>query len=383
MWAEHKLVMDYHYFTWNQLAADSAFREWVLRPTNDSTQFWTEFLTRYPQQTETVRQARRVVRQLAMATEALSPSVTEDEEEVVWQQLRQRIGNDGQPGGRIVPLWTPLRPRWQQILAVASVVVMAGIGWWLPGRITTPPRSANQTTVADAKTGLINQINRSNKPETITLADGSTVVLQPGSQLRYPRQFADNQRIVLLSGDGFFTVVRKSAQPFIVYAGPTVTRVLGTSFRVRAFANNPTVSVDVRTGRVSVSAHIGTNWPDQLRQESRAGVMLTPNQRAVFETGTNRLRKDLVAVPVPLPTPAPVAEETFDERPVTDVLARLEAMYGLEIRYDKVVLADCTITTTLGAGNLFSRLTLICQAIGANYTVDAGQIIIHSTGCTP
>ncbi len=375
--------MDYHYFTGVQLAADSAFREWVLRPTDGSTQFWAEFLARYPQQTETVRQARQVVRQLAGATEALSPAVTQDEEEAVWRQLRQRIGGE-QTGGRIMPLRLPVSPRWRQLwaAAAASVILVAGIGWWLIGR-TTPPQSVNQVTVANAKTGFINHINRRNKPEIITLADGSTVVLQPGSILNYPRQFADSQRVVSLSGDGFFTVVRNPGRPFIVYAGQTVTRVLGTSFRVRAFANNPTVSVDVRTGRVSVSARIGTTPPNQVRQESWAGVMLTSNQRAVFEVATNQLRKDLVAVPVPLPTPAPFAEETFEERPVTDVLARLEAIYGLEIRYDKAVLADCTVTTTLTAENLFNRLTLICQAIGATYTVENGQIIIHSTGCTP
>ena len=371
--------MDYHNFSASQFAADSDFRAWVLRPATDSARFWAEFLVQHPTQTEPVRQARRLVRELAEATESLSPTVTQADEDALWQQLRQRIA-DETTGGRVVPL----RPRWQRTWAVAaSVLLLAGFGWSLINQTPTASIRANQSELADAKTGLIDHTNQTNKPETITLSEGSTVVLQPGSQLRYPSQFADSQRTVSLSGDGFFTVVRNPARPFVVYAGRTVTRVLGTSFRVRAVATDPTVSVDVRTGRVSVLALTNVSQRNQHRPGTWAGVLLTPNQRAVFEVATNQLRKDLVAVPVPLPTPAPLPELTFDERPVTDVLARLEAIYGLEIRYDRAILADCTITTTFTTEDLFKRLTLICQAIGATYTVENGQIIIQSTGCTP
>lgn len=375
------MVMKYQEYTWEQLVADSAFREWVLRPDDESVRYWTDFLARHPTRTESVRQARRVVRQLAEATEALSPPVGQAEEEAVWQQLRQRIA--GEPTwGRVVPLY----PRWLYAWAVAgSVLLLVGLGrWWLSregdGQTGT---SLSAVTRLQTRNGLIDRINQTPYPETITLPDGSTVVLQPGSHLHYPAQFAPDQRIVVLSGDGFFSIVRNPARPFIVHAAQTVTRVLGTSFRVRALARHATVSVDVRTGQVTVYARTGAKQSNRQPDKSWAGVTLRPNQRAIFDVATQQLRRGLVDVPVALPTATTAAELTFEERPVAEVLAKLESMYGLTIRYDRAALADCVLTTTFTDESLFKRLTLICQAIGATYTTDDGQITIQSAGCTP
>ena len=385
--------MDDQQNTWEQLAADSAFREWVLRPDNESVRYWTDFLARHPTRAESVRQARRAVRQLAEATEALSPPVEQAEEEFVWQQLRQRIARESARSAGAVPAVdsalgrvVTLRPRWPHAWAVAaSVLLLIGIGgWWLSRTNALQPRPNSAVlNRPQTRNGLIDRTNQTTHPQTITLPDGSTVVLQPGGQLRHPAQFAPDQRVVVLSGDGFFTVIRHPAQPFIVHAAQTVTRVLGTSFRVRALDRHPTVSVDVRTGQVTVYARTGVKQGNRSPNESWAGVTLCPNQRAVFDVSTRQLRRGLVEVPVPVPTATPATELIFEERPVSEVLAKLEAIYGLTIQYDRATLSDCVLTTTFTNGSLFKRLNLICQAIGATYTVDDGQITILSTGCTP
>ena len=90
---------------------------------------------------------------------------------------------------------------------------------------------------------MVEQTNNSNKPQIITLSDGSSVLLQPNSKLSYPKIFTGNERKVYLSGEGFFEISKNPKKPFFVYANEIVTKVVGTSFRVKAYSDQPDVEV--------------------------------------------------------------------------------------------------------------------------------------------
>ncbi|WP_065219055.1 MULTISPECIES: FecR family protein [Butyricimonas] len=66
---------------------------------------------------------------------------------------------------------------------------------------------------------------------SVQLADGSTVVLNAGSELRFPEEFRDSVREVEMKGEGYFNV-KKSDIPFIVQAGETQVKVYGTRFNL-------------------------------------------------------------------------------------------------------------------------------------------------------
>lgn len=63
----------------------------------------------------------------------------------------------------------------------------------------------------------------------ITLADGSAVTLNAGSELKYPVAFQDSLREVELKGEAFFEIA-KSEIPFVVKGGATRVKVYGTRF---------------------------------------------------------------------------------------------------------------------------------------------------------
>jgi hypothetical protein len=109
---------------------------------------------------------------------------------------------------------------------------------------------------------LVEQTNNSDKPQIITLSDGSSVLLQPNSKLSYPKIFVGNERKVYLSGEGFSKSV-KTLKPFLSFANEIVTKVVGTSFKIKAYANQPNVEVVVRTGKVKVRSNelISTKRP--------------------------------------------------------------------------------------------------------------------------
>lgn len=72
----------------------------------------------------------------------------------------------------------------------------------------------------------------------VTLNDGSHVLLNAESELKYPNTFEENQRIVYLKGEAFFEVAQDSAHPFIVHTATAQINVLGTCFNVNADENS-------------------------------------------------------------------------------------------------------------------------------------------------
>jgi transmembrane sensor len=86
---------------------------------------------------------------------------------------------------------------------------------------------------------------------SITLTDGSTIILNSGSRARV--RFTDLERnIDLLRGQAIFRVAHNAARPFIVHAGTTNIRAVGTQFDVYRKAHDAATTVTVIEGRVAV-----------------------------------------------------------------------------------------------------------------------------------
>src|SRR5204863_3517683 len=71
--------------------------------------------------------------------------------------------------------------------------------------------------------------------------------------LTYPARFIATQREVVIQGEGLFDVKKNAAWPFLVFSEGLVTRVVGTSFIVKAHAHAAQSEVTVLTGRVIVT----------------------------------------------------------------------------------------------------------------------------------
>jgi ferric-dicitrate binding protein FerR (iron transport regulator) len=87
----------------------------------------------------------------------------------------------------------------------------------------------------------------------LVLPDGSLVWLNNASQLRYPVAFVGKERVVELVGEGYFQVTRDKAKPFVVKVGGQQIRVLGTSFNITAYPDEPAVRTVLEEGSVKVS----------------------------------------------------------------------------------------------------------------------------------
>ena len=86
----------------------------------------------------------------------------------------------------------------------------------------------------------------------LTLADGTEIHLNANTQLTYPVCFTEKERVVHLEGEARFNVAPDTEHPFIVYTPHTTIRVTGTSFNVRAYADEPTESTTLSEGSVTL-----------------------------------------------------------------------------------------------------------------------------------
>lgn len=94
----------------------------------------------------------------------------------------------------------------------------------------------------------------SHERKEITMSDGSTVLMEPSSEIVYPARFSSAIRSVkLISGDAFFCVAHERKRPFSVRLNSHIqVKVLGTSFRIHDISNQDLLKITVATGKVAI-----------------------------------------------------------------------------------------------------------------------------------
>jgi ferric-dicitrate binding protein FerR (iron transport regulator) len=109
----------------------------------------------------------------------------------------------------------------------------------------------------------------------ITLPDGTQVWLNALSSLRFPTVFNGNNRTVELTGEAYFEVQQNAAKPFMVKVAGMQIDVLGTSFDVMAYPDEKQIQTTLIEGAVKVSAQgqVKMLQPGQQSQLEKDGKL--------------------------------------------------------------------------------------------------------------
>ena len=86
--------------------------------------------------------------------------------------------------------------------------------------------------------------------DTVTLDDGTTVIMNVNSELRYAQ--SSTKRSVELEGMAYFDVARDESKPFVIVAGEGEVTVLGTKFTVENIEDRERICVSVNEGKVKL-----------------------------------------------------------------------------------------------------------------------------------
>jgi len=188
---------------------------------------------------------------------------------------------------------------------------------------------------------------------TLTLRDGTQIVLAPRTTLTVDGDYGTTRRVTL-NGEAYFTVVAKAPTPFVVLAGHTTTRVLGTSFDVTHYRGDSAVRIMVTSGRVQTQI---TGRPPVMLQSGMIGRMtdstttLTSGEDVVSRIGWSTGRLQL------------------RDTPVSDLLGTLERWYGIRFQLADSSLGHERLNGQITCGTTANILTKLRAMLGVTTTV--------------
>jgi transmembrane sensor len=113
----------------------------------------------------------------------------------------------------------------------------------------------------------------------VDLPDGSRVWINAASSLRFPTAFAGKERRVEIIGEAYFEVARNKSMPFIVKVNDAEVQVLGTHFNVMAYDEEGIVNTTLLEGSVKFVSgdKISFLKPGQQSQLSKDGQLKLVN----------------------------------------------------------------------------------------------------------
>jgi len=299
-------------------------------------------------------------------------------EEKLWERIHEETIPVEREYAR-----TEVKPiaKLSRIFRFSAAAVLAGLVM-TAGYLFFVNRNSTPEFITSAVSNDIQEyINAGDKPMTIKLEDGSLVTLRPKAVLKYPTHFSKSLREVSLEGEGFFEISKNPLKPFLVYNKNVITRVVGTSFIVKTNSNKNETEVIVKTGKVIVSPNSG-HFKIKDLLASDHGVVLTPNQRTVYNASEHTFSTSLVDQPLPIGLKndkVPGKENyLFNDTPIAGVLGQLQKSYGIEFIVEDETLYKYTFTGDLSEQNLYSQLDFLCESIKATYKVKGTKIIISA-----
>jgi len=224
---------------------------------------------------------------------------------------------------------------------------------------------------------MVEKLNGTSFPLTVTLPDRSSVILQPGAKIMFLEEnFKSGKREVFFEGNGFFEVLKDSASSFVVHTDDFSTRVLGTSFTLKTAGDNSYNEVIVKTGKVEVF-----NEKERNITAAKSTILLSANQKIRFDKEGKGVLTPSVTSKEDLKEPIEQLSFEFEERPVTEVFDILASSYHVKIHYNEELLKKCSITAYLSDEPLYEKLRLICFALDAEFKVKDNTITILTKGC--
>jgi len=155
---------------------------------------------------------------------------------------------------------------------------------------------------------------------SIRLRDRTMVKLNAESRLWYTATLGDSVREVFLEGEAFFDVAEDSTRPFLIHTGEITTRVVGTSFNIKAFTGEEQIAVSVLSGKVQVS---------KGNDVGKAPVHLVPGEQAVYTHLDTSLAKQRFSYQDVLSWKDGTLY--FKNTPFAEVVQSLERWYGVDI----------------------------------------------------
>lgn len=261
-----------------------------------------------------------------------------------------------------------LRRRWLTRIAVAAIpLILAAGGYFLlhkstpvqqivkaqkmdllPGRKKAILLLSNgsQINLAEAKAGIIAKQGNTNISKTadnkifynntskvateiayntiitkrgnyypLTMSDGTVVILDAGSSIKYPVNFTGKERRVEITGQVYFEVNHNAKMPFRVSVKGQTIEDLGTHFNINAYDDEPNIKATLIEGSVRINGQ----------------TTLVPGQQAVITNGNIKIKKADIEQAIAWKK----GLFNFNDMSIEQAMRQLSRWYDVDIEYSE------------------------------------------------
>ena len=270
---------------------------------------------------------------------------------------REDIQADGAPNPR----------RWLFSAAVAaSVLLCLLLGWMFNAKQKSGHNAVITALPAKPAAEVLHrEVNKSSKPRSIQLPDGSRMILYANSEITYGAFLT--KRDIMLHGTADFKVVKDKTKPFTVYSPYVATTAVGTYFTVLANKGALHTTVKLMDGKVVVRP-----IKDARSYYLLPGQKLVYNNSSSMATVSEIRKKKSAAETVLAEAPADLPQlpkkdgswYMFNNQSLGQVFQQLSLLYHVDIVYDKKEVANLYFIGTYNKTD--SVETVLRQIAGIN-----------------
>lgn len=237
----------------------------------------------------------------------------------------------------------------------AAVLLFIGIG--IASHLYT-----RQSMVLDAKEYVV-EADKGQRA-SITLPDGTKVWLNSHTQLSYTSDYGTKERIVSLTGEAYFEVAKDKDHRFVVKTDKMNVEALGTSFNVKAYEEDASITATLFTGSVRVNTSGGE-------------VVLLPNQQVQY----SRLERKLK---VEMPDNSRYAnmwrdnELAFESETFENIAVVLNRMYNVQIKFETEKIKQYRFSGVIKNNSLDNVIEIISLTTPITYKYRGDTIILSA-----
>ena len=244
------------------------------------------------------------------------------------------------------------RVKWRRVIASASAVLAAAVILFMCMLWSRPSENAAPE--------IFEIVAERGQKSSVTLPDGSRVMINSASTISYTSDYNVKERNVFLSGEAYFDVASNADIPFVVHADKVSVTALGTEFNVKAYAEDPYVVTTLVEGCVRTEA--GTQYE-----------LLTRAQEASYNKEADVLLaydvKDISRA-----VPWIRNELLFENESLADIAVTLERMYNVTIVFEDEAAKGYSYTGLIRNNSLQNVLELISSTSPVGYKMNSGII---------
>lgn len=225
-------------------------------------------------------------------------------------------------------------PKWLRNVAAIAVIALTVVG------LISVLSNRQSAEMQFAEVGALR-----GQKASVTLPDGTHVILNSESTIKYSTAFNKSDRQIELTGEAYFDVAKDKKRAFVVKAGNVEVVAVGTAFNVKAYPGENQISTTLLEGKVNVS-------------KGKETVSMQPNEKLEFNVKNNSFNKFKLTE----------AENSigwmndklsFDNATLEEVVAVFSRFYNVEIQFATEAIKKQRFTGQINNNSLPSVLRIL------------------------